>query len=264
VPRTIIVVPCYNEAERLAVDEFEAFMAREPSVHFVFVNDGSSDGTLGMLGDLEKRAPSAVTVIDQQPNRGKAEAVRRGLLEAFDLGSEFVGYWDADLATPLGEIPLFVDTFEEHPERELILGSRVKLLGRDIHRSNLRHYLGRVAATLASRTLRLDVYDTQCGAKLIRATPAMRALFEEPFCTGWVFDVEMIARLCCQRAAAGGPGAEAVIYEQPLRQWHDIAGSKVKPTDFLRAFVELARIDRRYMRAGTPRAAHTPGPGSAA
>lgn len=258
-PRTIIVVPCYNEAERLAVREFEAFMERDSSVHFIFVNDGSVDATLGVLNALEKSAPSAVTVIDQQPNQGKAEAVRRGLLEAFDLGSEFVGYWDADLATPLCEIPRFVETFEEHPERELIIGSRVKLLGRDIRRSTLRHYLGRVAATVASLTLRLDVYDTQCGAKLFRASPAMRALFEEPFCTGWVFDVEVMARLSLQRAAGGGPGPEALIYELPLRQWHDISGSKVGPLDFARAFIEIARIHRRYMRRGAPSRARGPG-----
>ncbi|MBW2421215.1 MAG: glycosyltransferase, partial [Deltaproteobacteria bacterium] len=198
--RTIIVVPCFNEAERLDVREFEAFIARNPSIRFVFVNDGSLDGTLGVLNRLEKGAPSAVTVIDQQPNRGKAEAVRRGLLEAFDIGPDFVGYWDADLATPLGEISRFVDTFEEHPECELIIGSRVKLLGRDIQRSTLRHYLGRIAATVASLTLRLEVYDTQCGAKLFRANSRMRALFEEPFCTGWVFDVEVLARLSRQQA----------------------------------------------------------------
>jgi glycosyltransferase involved in cell wall biosynthesis len=250
VPRTVIVVPCYDEGERLEIGEFEAFSERDPSLHFVFVNDGSTDDTLSVLHALEKSAPSAVTVIDQQPNQGKAEAVRRGMLEAFDLGAEFVGYWDADLATPLAEIPRFIRVFEEHSERELVIGSRVKLLGRDIRRSTLRHYLGRIAATVASLTLRLDVYDTQCGAKLFRASPAMRRLFEQPFCTGWVFDVELIARMSQQRATAGRTGPDTAIYELPLRQWHDISGSKVRPLDFLRAFVEIARIYRRYMRRG--------------
>ena len=111
----------------------------------------------------------------------------------------------------------------------------------------VRHYLGRVFATAASLTLRLPVYDTQCGAKLFRCTDEVRALFAEPFVTGWIFDVELIARLIRGRGEGGTP-VSAAICELPLYRWADVSGSKVKSTDFLVAFREMLRIWRRYMR----------------
>jgi hypothetical protein len=68
------------------------------------------------------------------------------------------------------------------------------MLGRDIRRSAFRHYAGRLFATFASLQLRLPVYDTQCGAKIFRATPEVVALFGRPFRLRWCFDVEVLSR----------------------------------------------------------------------
>jgi len=179
--------------------------------------------------------------------RGKAEAVRAGLREAFARGHDYVGWWDADLATPLAEIARFVAALEAAPEREIVLGARIRMLGREIERSALRHAAGRVFAAAAAQALGLPVYDTQCGAKLLRGTPALAALFEEPFASGWVFDVELLARLIRERRRQGGrPAAEALL-EVPLLAWHDVPGSKVRPSDFVRGLLELLRIRRRYL-----------------
>lgn len=250
-PYITIVVPCYNEAKRLAVPQFQSFVLEHPQVGFLFVNDGSKDGTLEILTSLCAEDPRHFEVLDLPRNGGKAEAVRRGMQQALAQGATFAGYWDADLATPLGEIPRFVATLEHHSERDVVFGSRVRLLGRAIDRRAVRHYLGRLFATVASIVLDLPVYDTQCGAKLFRGTEETRGLFTEPFAVNWTFDVELIARLQASRLRSRNPrDASQAIYELPLDQWHDVAGSKVRPGDFFKAFFEMVRIYRKYGRGG--------------
>lgn len=246
--RTTIVVPCYNEAARFDARAFDWALADNPGLDFLFVDDGSSDDTLAVLHTFAAKHSGRVRLLAVEHNQGKAYAVRAGMLEAFTGDADQCGYWDADLATPLDEIPRFVDMLEARSQIDLVIGSRVKLLGRSIERDPVRHYLGRVAATIASLLLDLPVYDTQCGAKLFRNTPAMQALFADPLTSGWVFDVEIIARLIRQRRDAGLPSAEFAIYEMPLLHWHDVAGSKVGIADYARALVEVLRVYRRYLR----------------
>ncbi|HET8939594.1 MAG TPA: glycosyltransferase [Polyangiales bacterium] len=250
-PPITIVVPCYNESQRLAVSTFQQFVVQHPSVRFLFVNDGSHDATLSILQQLNAANPAQFDVLDLPQNQGKAEAVRRGMLRAFDANASYVGYWDADLATPLAEIPRFVDALDQHAERQICFGSRVRLLGRSIDRNAVRHYLGRLFATVASYVLDLAVYDTQCGAKLFRASARTRDLFAVPFCVNWTFDVELIARLQSQTATGTLAGdAHERIYELPLNDWHDVAGSKVRAGDFVTALFEMWRVYRKYGRGG--------------
>jgi len=247
-PQTIIVVPCYNEAKRLAVEKFESFATNHPEIRFVMMNDGSTDETLDILRHLQDRNETQFSAVDLQPNRGKAEAVRRGLLIALREHPRYVGFLDADLATPLEALLDFEAVLAHRPDLEIVFGSRVRLLGRMIERRPLRHYLGRIFASAASLVLGLPVYDTQCGAKLFRNTPTMLGLFDEPFITRWIFDVELLARLIAARRGTGLRQAEEVIYEFPLETWSDVAGSKVHAIDFPKAFFEIMRIYWKYMR----------------
>ncbi len=246
----IVVVPCYNEAARLKVDVFREFAARGHPQRFLFVDDGSTDDTRSVLETLRDGDPEHFEVHNLPRNMGKAEAVRQGILRALARQVELVGFWDADLATPLEAIPEFCDLLTRNPQLQMVIGARVKLLGRTIDRRVLRHYLGRVFATAASLVLRLPVYDTQCGAKLFRACPEVHALFRQPFRTNWIFDVELLARFIHGRKTGGMEPAERSIYELPLTEWRDVTGSKVRVRDFFKSFFELARICWVYLRPG--------------
>ena len=245
VPHSIVVVPCYNEARRLDTRAFSQFRSNGHWVEFLFVNDGSTDGTLEVLQQLRCGSPDTIRVLDQQTNRGKAEAVRAGLRDALSADVDFVGYWDADLATPLSALEEFLAVLEERPTVDVVLGSRVMLLGRTIERHPWRHYLGRVFATLVSQLLRLPVYDTQCGAKMFRATDAFRTALETPFRTSWLFDVEILARLI----VADSRGTSAVaqrLYELPLNEWRDVPGSKLTRGAYIRAATSILALYREY------------------
>lgn len=188
-------------------------------------------------------------------NQGKAEAVRLGVVQALDnFRPEAVGFWDADLATPLDLVPNLAAVLETRPAIEMVFGARVQLLGRRVERRAVRHYLGRIFATVVSTMLHLAIYDTQCGAKLFRVTPDTRRIFAEPFLSRWVFDVEILARYL---ALYGHDirRLERAIYEYPLEVWTDIAGSRVRAGDFLIAFWDVFRIHRKYFtRASNHRA----------
>lgn len=245
-PNCTIVVPCYNEAERLRAEEFTKYLEQRPHVAFLFVNDGSKDGTLAMLQQLALRMPKQIDVLNRSVNSGKAEAVRAGLVAALETGRPaYVGFWDADLATPLEAIDDMLGLLLSRPDLEIVLGARVKLLGRHIERLAVRHYLGRVFATCVSIVLGLPIYDTQCGAKLFRVTPVLESILEEPFSSRWIFDVELLARFI--RASGPDPASAAhKIYEFPLYRWRDVPGSKVRPSDFVIAFKELLKIGTKY------------------
>ncbi len=216
----------------------------------VFVDDGSTDDTLGVLNRLRAGREDQVTVLRSPTNQGKAEAVRYGINHALQQGAYYVGFWDADLATPLYAIGDFCTILEHQPQIDMVFGSRVKLLGRNIERRVVRHYTGRLFATVVSSVLRMPVYDTQCGAKLFRSHNRIREIFKAPFLSRWVFDVELIARYIHQ---AGSPQAAAAgIYEFPLYAWKDIKGSRLKPTDFFVAFWDVLRIYWKYMRNVMP------------
>ena len=248
----VIVVPCYNEATRLDGTAFTAFAEANASVRFLFVNDGSTDTTAAVLRDLVARRPSQLACHELPQNRGKAEAVREGFLRAFaaEPPPAAVGFWDADLATPLADIVEFAAVLAKEPRLLAVFGSRVNLLGRDVQRRLWRHYVGRVFATAASAMLRLPIYDTQCGAKLFRVTDDMRAVFAVPFVSSWVFDVEILARLGDRLGSVGGPRLRDVIHEFPLMKWHDVAGSKLRAFDFVRVGRDMCRI---WLRMGRRR-----------
>ncbi|HEY5960040.1 MAG TPA: glycosyltransferase, partial [Polyangiaceae bacterium] len=215
--RYCLVVPCYNEAARLDIEALASWLERRRDLCLVFVDDGSTDETGAVLRALEARVGPQAKVLGLARNGGKAEAVRAGLLLALASDAAFVGYYDADLSTSIAEMDRLLDDCT-NGEFDFVMAARVSLLGRRIERNAVRHYLGRVFATGASMALRLRVYDTQCGAKLIRSNAALRAALATPFLSRWAFDVELIGRLMHP-----APGVAALdvqrILEEPLLEW---------------------------------------------
>ena len=213
--KVLVIVPCYNEEERLHFAPFK----EAPSHHyFLFVNDGSADGTSEMI---RKQVDNNIMLYDLPHNMGKAEAVRHGFIHARSLPVfneiGWIGYWDADLATPLSEIDQYL-LYREYfaPQAEAIFGSRVLRMGGNITRTFSRHLFGRFFATVISNLFNLNSYDTQCGAKLFRKELTEK-ISKEAFISRWIFDVEVILRL---------KGHNLVEY--PLDKWVDVAGSKLK------------------------------------
>ncbi|MDH5509424.1 MAG: glycosyltransferase [Nitrospinota bacterium] len=245
-PKTALIIPCYNEEKRLAPEQYHQFLEKHFDIDLIFVDDGSSDGTFALLELIASQNPGRVLPLRLEQNSGKAEAVRHGVRDSFERGYEFSGYWDADNATPLRLAPELIADLRDRSV-EMVMGSRVNILGKYIHRSQGRHYLGRIFGTLASFILGLQIYDTQCGAKVFRNGDVMRRAFGEEFETGWTFDLELIARaILAGREKSPGAPAHAIIIEHPLDEWVDVPGSKLKASHGLRIFRDLWIVYLRY------------------
>lgn len=244
--RRVVVVPCFNEAERLDGAALLALLD-DGRTDVVFVDDGSTDATRASLQALVRDRGPRARVVGLDQNGGKGEAVRRGLLAAVDDGAPVVAFLDADLSTPVAEMRRVLAALDDREDVDVAMGARVALLGRAIERSPARHYLGRVFATAASTVLGVRVYDTQCGAKAFRVTAALRDALTTPFSSRWAFDVELLARLLWHGDSRG-------FVEVPLASWRDVKGSKLSPKAMVRAGVDLIRIaasarhDRRRRR----------------
>lgn len=231
-----LIIPCYNEKNRLNLASFRKHSA---NCLFLFVDDGSKDGTAELLNSA---MTGGMSILKLATNVGKAAAVREAMLYALSSqelsDADWFGYWDADLATPLGELAGFIAFSELTNGRvDAVFGSRILRLGSDISRLWSRHLLGRFFATMAGLLLGIRSYDSQCGAKLFRREIVDHA-FSKPFLSKWLFDIEIIIRL-----------EEYKVIEYPLTTWHDIAGSKVRVVrDLPQTIIDLVKIGLRYDR----------------
>ncbi|RMB60477.1 glycosyltransferase [Dokdonia sinensis] len=247
--KPFIIIPCYNEAQRFDHDAFWEYYGQLDGYHFVFVDDGSSDGTKLMFEDAATStalstsfAKANIHLVTLTENRGKGEAVRAGALYAIEQGASHIAYFDADFAAPLTEVKLLWKAMQADTKRILILGSRLYRAGANIERRAKRHYLGRVFATIIGTfILKTPVFDTQCGAKLMTSDCA-KLVFANSFASRWLFDVEILVRL--QKKLTRKEMLEQV-YEQPLTTWIEKGDSKIRFVDVLKLPGQLITI---YLR----------------
>lgn len=241
--KTGIVIPCYNEANRLDYNAFRSFLTFNTDYHLCFVNDGSKDDTLTFLKRMRKGFETQITIVDCKTNGGKAEAVRQGVLTMYQSPSiDYIGFLDADLSVSLEEFTDLVQTIHTDPTLKIVSGSRVKRMGAVINRNLKRHLIGRTIATLISILLGLPFYDTQCGAKVFRKE-LVPVGFRSPFQSAWLFDVELFMRM---KKYYGIQAVMNLILEYPLRRWVHVEDSKIGASDLFKIPLQLIKIQYHY------------------
>ena len=240
--KVVIIIPCYNEANRLDTNKFIDYLSQNTHLHFIFVDDGSTDNTRKIINQLISKYNSLVSLLTNETNKGKAESVRLGVIESYKMNPDYIGFLDADLAAPIEEIDNLLKIVKKDKTKEVVFASRIQLIGSEIKRNYFRHFIGRLFATCVSLLLKIRIYDTQCGAKMF-SRKICNDIFSEQFVSPWLFDVELFARLL------NVYGMEKTIHmscEHPVSKWRDIDGSKVKLIFFLKAPFELFNIVRHY------------------
>lgn len=230
-----IVIPAYNEAERLPstlraiADHFKS----DPRLYeLVVVDDGSTDGT----ADLVRQIFPSARVIRQERNRGKGAAVRTGMLAAR-------GQWrylcDADLSTPIAALE---DMWALRERYAVIIGSR-RMPGAKItrHQAIWKEKFGQVGNLLIQILATPGIKDSQCGFKLFNARAAQ--LFSLVRNDRWGYDFEIL--FLTRRY--GFPLVEIAV------EWQNDARSKVRTRDYFTTFGELLKIRLNAWRGIYPR-----------
>lgn len=237
-----VIIPCYNEEERLLSDEFRSFAQKNLGYHLCFVNDGSTDNTLQVLYELQQDNESNVSIYNCKKNGGKAEAVRQGVLHlSKDPQLDYIGFLDADLSTDLSDFDELVQTIE-NSQFKIVSGSRISRMGANITKESARKIISKTINVLIQKILGMPFKDTQCGAKIMDKEVA-QVMFKKSFITRWLFDVEIFMRM---RMHYGKKQVQQYICEQPLKRWIHADGSKLSMKDSVKIVGQLAQIALHY------------------
>lgn len=237
-----MIVPCFNEEKRINLAYWNK-LSEIPNVHWIFVNDGSSDGTKSLLNQIKNSS-----VINLESNSGKAEAIRKGILETFNKNQSEIfqfGYLDADSAFDIADIKNVIKlSISKESTYDSCWGSRVALSGRNITRNNLRHILSRILITIFGYRMGNLPYDPQTGFKVFKFNKELMAIFDKNFKTKWFVDLEILLRFKALN------GKDMKTWEEPVSTWKDIEGSKIRGLEIITVFRDLIKILIIIRKAG--------------
>ncbi len=239
-----VVIPCYNEEKRFLSKKFSDFIIKNSGYQLCFVNDGSTDNTLDVLNLLKKGREDFISVYDCKVNKGKAEAVRLGMLHmAKEEGLDYIGFLDADLSTDLSNFDDLVSTIE-NSKYKIVSGSRISRMGAKITKGAARNIISLIFNFIIRKILRMDFKDTQCGAKIFHKD-IIDIAFKDKFITKWIFDVEIFKRITLY---FGLKKAKKIICEKPLKRWIHADGSKLSMRDSLEIIYQFVQIAWTYRK----------------
>jgi hypothetical protein len=212
-----LVIPCFNEAERLEDGVARLRVALDAgaivptTTEFVVVDDGSSDATTAVARALFSPFPH-VRLVRLPRNVGKGGAVRAGVAVA---SAPIIAFADADMAIDPAQTPQFVGNLAT---ADVAIGSRAAS-GASVDRSSLhRSLMNRTFNALVNVLTGVGLADTQCGFKAFRA-PVAKLLFHCSITERFAFDVEVLSL-----ARKFG----LVITEVPVH-WLRVPGSQIRP-----------------------------------
>ncbi len=234
-PWLSVVIPAYNEAEGIqaALEQVaDYFRSRAIAGEIVVVDDGSTDGTARLAGEVS--VPMPVHVLVNEQNRGKGYSVRRGILSA---QGRYVGFADADMATPIDQLDKVRQALESGGD--VVIGSRALAESQIAkHQPWWRERAGKLFGSFVRTVLLPGIADSQCGFKFFSAAVAQE-IFARQRLTGWAFDVELLY-------IARRLGYD--IVQLPVR-WIDEPHSRVRMLrDGLRMVVDVLRIRWMHRR----------------
>ena len=189
VPRTVVVIPTYNERANIPRIVPEVLRALD-DCHVLIVDDESPDGTADLVAELAKGEPR-LHLVRHSPKMGIGPAYKEGFRVALEMQPDFIIQMDADLSHPPEMLPKLVQLGGEY---NLVLGSRytngITVVNWPIGRL-LLSYFGNY---YVRKVLRLPVQDATGGFKCWQRATLEGIRPERVRSNGYAFQIETTYR----------------------------------------------------------------------
>jgi dolichol-phosphate mannosyltransferase len=195
-PRTLVIVPTYNEAENVT-DILERVLGVVPDAHVLVVDDGSPDGT-GDLVAARAVDDDRVHLLRRAGKLGLGTAYVTGFRWGLERGYELLVEMDADGSHPADRLPALIAAVADADPADdvmLAIGSRWTAGGSVVDWPKHRELLSRGGNAYARVMLGLDVHDITAGFRVYRADAIARMALDEIDSKGYCFQVDMTLRV---------------------------------------------------------------------
>jgi len=237
IEKVAVILPAYNERGVIgrAVESAIEFSAHNPNYHFLFVDDGSTDGTVEVLKQsLDEHRTGNVSFAGYETNKGKGHAIRTGfeLMEA-----DAYCFMDADMAYSTDYLKIIKEKLEA---ADIVIGSRSLYARLSGELEIIRALLGRSLNWILRSALGLPFRDTQAGLKGFRREAA-KYLFKKSNVSGFSFDAEILF-------LARKRGFWVEEFDVRANSEHEYKGGWRLPSMSLAMFRELLHIMWRNLK----------------
>ncbi len=188
--RALVVIPTYNERENIA-RIIDAVLGKDPRLEVLVVDDGSPDGTSGIVKDIMATNPR-VHVLERARKMGLGTAYLAGFSWGLERNFAYMFEMDADFSHDPAHLPQFLAAIQN---ADLVLGSRylsgrVSVVNWPISRLLLSYF----ANVYARAVTGLPVWDSTGGFKCFRREVLEAIQFERVHSNGYAFQIEMSFR----------------------------------------------------------------------
>jgi dolichol-phosphate mannosyltransferase len=187
--RTLVVIPTYNEAETIA-GLMEQVLAAHPRIDVLVVDDGSPDGTAGIV-DKAMTAEPRLHLLERPAKEGLGAAYRAGFRWGLDRGYDVLVEIDADFSHPPDRLPALLGALEA---ADVAIGSRYVPGGATIGWSPARKAISRLGNAYVRFVIGLPVHDATAGYRAFRAEVLRALAVESSESNGYCFQIEMAHR----------------------------------------------------------------------
>jgi dolichyl-phosphate beta-glucosyltransferase len=237
-----IIIPCYKEVDRLPLFLNDLYtQLNHLDINFIIVDDGSPIEDFNKMKNLiDPFLSEKFKLLRYEKNLGKGGAISYGLTHA---SSDYIGFVDADGSIPFYEIENIANYMKNNYQIDMLIASRILMLGKKIERKFLRHLSGRLFSTMLNAIFPMKVYDSQCGFKIFSKLKYEKI---NNFITDkrWLWDTQLLILFYI---------SSFNIIEYPV-DWKEQPGSKVKIiSDSINMFLGLIKFKKKLEDYGFKR-----------